>query len=436
MKRNYKSDFHFILKLVTCVKREDGKCEKREVGWPDHNWTAKLWTSIGLNSYVVSRKGDVLVNCFNDNGRIHVVCNNHKLGKGRLQCEFHAELPNGIFPDGIEDLYEPQPLDIELVDGPGDCASAAEVEVLLPYIKGDRGEKLTYADLTAQDKEDLIAPIKESIDKAITEKQDKLKVTADFDITENLLSLTDAGKRTFFNDLYKSAFTSNNNDVKVVHGQYDPQNAPDKSKPYRAYDDEWLSYEDALESVTNSSLAKSIGEHFTSAIQANSAKVLPPFVLPCGAFSMSLKSFARGNQFIEVVYFAQSHPSLGVSKFSSINGAFQYCSRLRKILHLPLANGCTANGAFVACYSLEEVRIAYVANMSFSNSAKLSAASISHGITYGVSGVTIIFHPDVYAKLIGDTTNEAAAALTAEELAQWTALGDVAAEKNIAIATT
>lgn len=242
-------------------------------------------------------------------------------------------------------------------------------------------------------------------------------------------------KRALFNDLYKGVFTADINDAKVVLGQYDPDNAPDKSKPYRAYDDEWLNYEEALESVTNSPLAKSIGENFTLAIQANSAKVLPPFVLPCGCFSMSLRGFARGNQFLEVVYFAQSHPSAGVSRFSDIIGAFQYCGRLRKILNLPLASGCTTASAFQMCYSLEEVRLGFVANMSFSDSAKLSAASISNGITNGASGVTIIFHPDVYAKLIGDTTNAAAAALSEEELAQWQALGNAAAEKGIAIAT-
>lgn len=242
-------------------------------------------------------------------------------------------------------------------------------------------------------------------------------------------------KTALFNDLYKSAFTADINDAKVVLGQYDPDNAPDKSKPYRAYDDEWMSYDEALESVTNSPLAKSIGENFTSAIQANSAKVLPPFVLPCGHFSMSLNGFVRGNQFIEVVYFAQSHPSAGVSRFSDIIGAFQYCGRLRKILNLPLASGCATASAFQMCYSLEEVRLGFVANMSFSDSAKLSAASISYGITNGASGVTIIFHPDVYAKLTGDTTNAAAAALSEEELAQWQALGNAAAEKGIAIAT-
>lgn len=242
-------------------------------------------------------------------------------------------------------------------------------------------------------------------------------------------------KRALFNDLYKNVFTADVIDTKKILGQYDPENAPDKSKPYRAYVNEWLSYEEALESVANSSIAKSVGEYFASAVQATTAKVLPPFVLPCGAFGMSMKNFARGNQFIEVVDFEQSHPSAGVSKFGNITGAFQYCGRLRKILYLPLANGCTTSGAFQMCYSLEEVRLAFVANMSFADSAKLSAASISYGVTNGASDVTITFHPDVYAKLTGDTTNEAAAALTEEELAQWVAITEAAAAKNISFAT-
>ncbi len=48
---------------------------------------------------------------------------------------------------------------------------------------------------------------------------------------------------------------------------------------------------------------------------------------------------------------------------------------------------------------------------------------------------TVTVHPDVYAKLTGDTTNEAAAALTEEELAQWMAITEAAAAKNISFAT-
>ena len=51
------------------------------------------------------------------------------------------------------------------------------------------------------------------------------------------------------------------------------------------------------------------------------------------------------------------------------------------------------------------------------------------------SPITVTVHPDVYAKLTGDTTNAAAAALTSDELAQWTALATTANSKNISFAT-
>lgn len=52
------------------------------------------------------------------------------------------------------------------------------------------------------------------------------------------------------------------------------------------------------------------------------------------------------------------------------------------------------------------------------------------------SAITITVHPDVYAKLTGDIDNEAAAALSAEELAQWAALVGQAAAKQIQFVTT
>lgn len=50
--------------------------------------------------------------------------------------------------------------------------------------------------------------------------------------------------------------------------------------------------------------------------------------------------------------------------------------------------------------------------------------------------ITVTVHPDVYAKLTGDTSNAAAAALSADELAQWQALVATAAAKQITFATT
>ena len=135
MKRiNYKSDFDFILKLVSCVKADDGTITKTEVGFPDHDWSATFLTSSKANAYVASSKGGVLTNCFNDDGQIHVVCNAHKLGVGELKCEYHAALPNVMYPDGSCDVYEPQELDIVLWAGQSDCPTEMEVEVSVPYV--------------------------------------------------------------------------------------------------------------------------------------------------------------------------------------------------------------------------------------------------------------------------------------------------------------
>lgn len=60
---------------------------------------------------------------------------------------------------------------------------------------------------------------------------------------------------------------------------------------------------------------------------------------------------------------------------------------------------------------------------------------VEHRTTFNTNTYTITVHADVYAKLTGDTTNEAAAALTADELSQWQALLTKAAGKNIAFAS-
>lgn len=151
---------------------------------------------------------------------------------------------------------------------------------------------------------------------------------------------------------------------------------------------------------------------------------------------MSMTGFARGNVFIEVVYFAQGHPSMGGSRFSNITNAFAYNIRLRKVLYLPLGPGCTTTGAFTQCPNLEDVRVPFICNISFADSPQISLESLRYGMNNGRSGWIVTVHPDVYAKLTGDTTNEAAAALSEEEAAQWQQVFYAFAAKNILFATT
>lgn len=134
--KNYKSDFDAILHLKSCV---DDVC--KDVGWPDYDWVARFYTTSHDNVYIASNIGGVLTNCFNDNGNIHVVFNNHGLGSGTLRVEFSAEIPNEIYPDGSQLEVSPQSLNIELVRGVGDCGTIADVEVMLSFIKGEKGDK-------------------------------------------------------------------------------------------------------------------------------------------------------------------------------------------------------------------------------------------------------------------------------------------------------
>ena len=78
-------------------------------------------------------------------------------------------------------------------------------------------------------------------------------------------------------------------------------------------------------------------------------------------------------------------------------------------------------------------------NYSFAANPLIDLDSFDYMVTNRVStntnAYTITVHADVYAKLTGDTTNEAAAALTADELSQWQALLTKAADKHIAFAS-
>ncbi len=131
---NYKSDFDFILHL----KDRNGS----EIGVPSCDFTITLWTWNKANVFKASRKGDRLENCFIDGGQIHVVCKNHRMGAGELHAEFHAELPNDIYPEGIQNCYQPGDLGIRLGAGAGEaegiCPQTMSAELKVPV--GGKGQ--------------------------------------------------------------------------------------------------------------------------------------------------------------------------------------------------------------------------------------------------------------------------------------------------------
>lgn len=139
----YKDDLDFYLKLL------DG--EGNDIGLPDYDWSARVWTSSKMNYVTVSSVGGVKANWRDEgDGRIHVVVDNPGLMPGDVHIDFEALLPNETFADGTRKLVKPFTAPIRLTRDCAPCPSAMEIELMLPYV---RGKALTFDDLTDAEKD-------------------------------------------------------------------------------------------------------------------------------------------------------------------------------------------------------------------------------------------------------------------------------------------
>ena len=132
-KINYKSDFD----LLATMKCYDTSGREIEIGFADYDWELDLYTGCGNYApkmYKVSYIGGKATNCFNDNGKVHIVCDNHSLNLGVLNGTIRAKIPNAIYPDGTQLIVSPLSFAIELVADGGDTPSPIEVEIMLPYL--------------------------------------------------------------------------------------------------------------------------------------------------------------------------------------------------------------------------------------------------------------------------------------------------------------
>lgn len=166
---NHKSDFPAVIHLTDAAGNR--------VPFPDCDWSAEFWTGNRMHTYAVSYRGGVYVNCrkTDDGDGILVIFKGHGMGTGPLHWEPHFYFPNDMFPGGIQDIYRPEPLDIVLVPGKGDCPTTAEVESMLPYIKG---KDFTYADFTPEQIAELQRPATEAAAKVDALQPDRF-VTSD-----------------------------------------------------------------------------------------------------------------------------------------------------------------------------------------------------------------------------------------------------------------
>lgn len=273
----------------------------------------------------------------------------------------------------------------------------------------------------------------DALNTALAEKQVALTVSDDLKLTPGgALSVEERAKRELFYDMWDSAFRTRSgyNGAIVTYGSADR-----KSGKLKAYDLE-LDYEEALEvwKASEGSLHNNQGMAIERFSNLAVRTLLPITCRWEGRLNSAYAMFTECRN-LEVVCLPFSLKSAGMELL------FCNCHKLRRVIgSLQGQGGLNLRNAFYGCESLEEVEILYITNsFSMADCPKLNVATFRKMVQGRIgdksSTITITVHADVFAKLTGDTTNEAAAALTQEELAQWAQVLDAALAKNITFAT-
>ena len=421
---NYKSDFPLLLRLYLCKPGdEDAPAEKGvEIDFPAYDWEARFWTWNKANVYTASCKGGVCTNCRNKDGKILVVFNGHGLSPGTLNVEFTALLPDDLFPDGDRRTVVPGPLDVVLTKDGVCCPSTVEAEMILPYIKGDQGDAFTYDDFTDQQKADLIAPMRDDLEKFAAQKANVSQLSnilghkTDTELEKiepNLV--TDALRKTpqaltpaeqaqvkanlgveekkVFDDLLRKMGVAVNDD-----GTYGLRGLT------LTYDEMLAVYNAGRPGTSYDSL------YFGAAIRTH---------LP----SKSLMGAIKGNRTfqnssVEAVYLHLLIPA---------DSCFWGCSKLKSVTVYSV-NAQPNQTIFRGCTELVTINQygdTFGNNIHLRDCPKISLASLQSIVKKyrDTKGFTITVHPDVYAKLT-DAVN----------YPEWAAVTELAAQKNIIFA--
>lgn len=260
---------------------------------------------------------------------------------------------------------------------------------------------------------------KTELDTALTAKQDKLVNSADVTVGEDdKLSVTDLAKREVFDDLWIKAAGSN--------GTVDHTHTEDGvNKPYYL-NEVWMTYEEAIV-VYNENYADALSLH---ARYINGVTNFAPPSNGSGAHYANYRAFNAkainvGN-------------TLLVDSFVGWLSASPKLTKIIGNIDLTFWSVAVKSRNYLNAPVLTDVSIYHLHNdfsIEFLKSISLSSMQYMVNNSTATSPITVTVHPDVYAKLTGDTTNAAASALTADELAQWKALVTTANSKNISFAT-
>lgn len=276
-------------------------------------------------------------------------------------------------------------------------------------------------------------PTSQTVVDWLDKKQKTLAATTDVKVQSadedtDGLYLTDSAKRAVFNDMFNLAAGSD--------GGYKPSESPDPAKPY-LLNTLWLSYEEAVKiyAINGADAGRyqpNISRrysHYNGAPLVNSVRTL---FKVCG--NSQYYGMFFGDVELEVV---------NVDISGNLSWVFRGNSKLKTVLGTVEISGVTSGDNLIwDCALLEDVNLKGLRyNIRMLGCPKLSLATMQYLVNNASTAITaekpvvVTVHADVFAKLTGDTTNEAAAALTDEEKTAWAAVLTAATSKYISFAT-
>lgn len=262
--------------------------------------------------------------------------------------------------------------------------------------------------------------IKEYVQPDLTAKQDKLVNSADVTVGEDdKLTVTDLAKREVFDDLWIKAAGS--------FGTVDHTHTEDGvNKPYYL-NEVWMTYEEAL-AVYN--------EYFADikSLYGRTVYGVTNFAPPRNNAAVTYSNFDAPN-----VVTINVGIGFLVSGFMGWCGNSPNLTKIIGTINLQYWKPGAGSYGYLKAPNLRDINLYHLCNNFDIPSLKIiSLSSMQYMVnnSTATSPITVTVHPDVYAKLTGDTTNAAAAALTSDELAQWQALLTTANSKNISFATS
>lgn len=281
---------------------------------------------------------------------------------------------------------------------------------------------------------------KTELNVALTAKQDKLVNSTDVTVGEDdKLTVTDAAVKKAFikrwenlGTIYKgNIFGTYNKETDLftfVWNTKYPESR--KYQPYFTYEQAMA----ALDAVTGPVLGY---DSFAPRIPAN----LPPIGYPSGSgprLTIADPDTVVYNYIIKKLILSAVGPC-EVTQTMVLSSANELQAIIGEVATAPNStkNPIRFSSAGLGFPKLEYFHITIKESFDVRTSSLLTFSTMQYLVTNAAntSSITVTVHPDVYAKLTGDTTNAAAAALTSDELAQWTALATTANSKNISFAT-